>query len=103
MYQLRVRKYQNPKYFPASKGNNEENCAINLRLLYVFLDCWKMGTEKSINQSTTAHLPTPNYPQIDLPCEFGAKGMKVRMCAVTFHKSNNNTLDLSGTFHPEKK
>lgn len=55
-----------------------------------------MGTEKSINHKK------PQYTQIDLPREFGAKGMKVRMCTVTFHKSNNNTLDLSGTFHSEK-
>lgn len=56
-----------------------------------------MDTGKSIN-----HKKKPQYRQIDLPCEFGAKDMKVRMCAVTFHKSNNNTLDLSDTFHPEK-
>lgn len=57
-----------------------------------------MGTQKSIN-----HKNPLKYTQIDVPCEFGAKGMKVRMCAVTFHKSNNNTLDLSGTFHPENR
>lgn len=28
--------------------------------------------------------------------------MNIRMCTVTFHKSNNNTLDLSGTFYTEK-
>lgn len=57
-----------------------------------------MGTEKSINPPKK-----PKYIQIDLPHEFGAKGMKVRTCTVTFLKTNNNTLDLSGTFHPEKE
>lgn len=28
--------------------------------------------------------------------------MNIRMYTVTFHKSNNNTLDLSGTFYTEK-
>lgn len=44
----------------------------------------------------------PRCLQIDLPCELGAKGMKIRMCTVTFHKSNNNTLDLSGIFIQKK-
>lgn len=57
-----------------------------------------MGVKKKTHQPQAIG----KYIQINLLQHFGAKGMELRMFAVTFHKSNSNTLDVSGTSQPQK-